>query len=100
METYLCAVQSDVEQKNTVKNLFIGKFFLWQEVGQTCFIAILSYGMQVIIMRFLPFSLQAMVILIAERCNIKIQAAKDIYDHEDSKTLVSLAMQSRGHASS
>ena len=51
--------------------------------------------MQVIIMR-----LQAMVILIAERCNIKIQAAKDIYDHEDSKTLVSLAMQSCGHASS
>ena len=44
METYLCAVQSDVEQKNTVKNLFIGKFVLRQEVGQTCFIAILSYG--------------------------------------------------------
>ena len=49
------------------------------ELGQTCFIAILSYGhassnyaVSAI------FFMQAMVILIAERCNIKIQAASTI----------------------
>jgi hypothetical protein len=32
VETYLNAIQSDVQQKKMVKNLHIAKFVLWQEV--------------------------------------------------------------------
>lgn len=82
VETYLKALQCDVQQRRSISGLHLATNVLWPEVQLNVQQQQLQLAMH--------FFLQAMVHIISKRFNLSMEAAKDIYVNQDTIKLSAL----------